>query len=98
MTFSKRIDSDYNWLHCHHKVVKIPAGVQIELIKRRETDYLKLRREYEESVMQSDAMISQMKKKHQDQINELVEQVSLCLAYLPLLTPLSLNEQILEQF
>nr|CAB3264111.1 myosin-7 [Phallusia mammillata] len=48
---------------------------QIELIKRREADYIKLRRDYEESVMQSDATISQMKKKHQDTVTELVEQV-----------------------
>ena len=48
---------------------------QIELIKRREADYLKLRREYEEAVMQNDAMVGQMKKKFQDQVNELVEQV-----------------------
>uniref|UniRef100_H2Z1P7 Myosin motor domain-containing protein n=1 Tax=Ciona savignyi TaxID=51511 RepID=H2Z1P7_CIOSA len=48
---------------------------QIELIKRRESDYLKLRRDYEEAVMQNDAAVSQMKKKHVDTVNELVEQV-----------------------
>nr|XP_009857904.2 myosin-16 [Ciona intestinalis] len=48
---------------------------QIELIKRRESDYLKLRRDYEEAVMQNDATVGQLKKKHQDVVNELVEQV-----------------------
>lgn len=48
---------------------------QVELIKRREADFLKLRRDFEESVLKSDADLAAMKKKHGDIVAELTEQV-----------------------
>lgn len=51
--------------------------IQFELNKRREADYLKLRREYEETVLQSDAALSSLKKKHSDMVSELTDQVSI---------------------
>lgn len=43
--------------------------------KRRESDYLKLRRDYEEAVMQSDANLGSLKKKHTEMQQEMSEQV-----------------------
>lgn len=49
--------------------------LKIELIKRRENDLQKVRREYEESVIKYEADLAAVKKRHQDSLGELVEQV-----------------------
>merc|ERR1712096_58098 len=51
------------------------SAAQIELIKRRESDLLKVRRDYEESVITYEADLTTLKKRHQESVAELVEQV-----------------------
>ena len=51
-------------------------GFQIELIKRREADFIKMRREYEEVVLKNEEDISAIRKKHNESVNELMESVS----------------------
>merc|ERR1712135_163248 len=51
------------------------SAAQVELIKRREADFLKLRRDYEEAVLKADADLAAMKKKHGDLAAEMGEQV-----------------------
>jgi len=50
-------------------------NVQIELNKRRESEYSKLRREFEEANLAHEATVSTMRKKHADTLAELSEQV-----------------------
>ena len=49
--------------------------VQIDLNKKREAELQKLRRDLEEQQLQSDAQIAALRKKQQDAVNELTEQV-----------------------
>uniref|UniRef100_A0A8D3DQ74 Myosin-7B n=1 Tax=Scophthalmus maximus TaxID=52904 RepID=A0A8D3DQ74_SCOMX len=48
---------------------------QIEINKKRETDYLKLRRDLEESMLHHEATTAAMRKKHADRVAELSEQI-----------------------
>merc|ERR1739838_1049515 len=51
------------------------TAAQIDLIKRREADLAKVRREYEEAIITHDADVTSLKKRQQDAVTELVEQV-----------------------
>ncbi|XP_040210384.1 myosin-7 [Rana temporaria] len=49
--------------------------VQLELNKKREAEFLKLRRDLEESTLQSEAIAATLRKKHADSVAELGEQI-----------------------
>nr|DBA22487.1 TPA: hypothetical protein GDO54_013510 [Pyxicephalus adspersus] len=49
--------------------------VQMELNKKREAEFLKLRRDLEESTLQSEATAATLRKKHADSVAELSEQI-----------------------
>jgi myosin heavy chain 1/2/3/4/8/13/7B/15 len=49
--------------------------LQIEVNKKREAELQKLRRDLEESHIQSEAALAQARKKQQDAVNELSEQL-----------------------
>merc|ERR1711962_1037952 len=48
---------------------------QIELNKKRENEISKLRKDYEEANIQQEAIMMSLKKKHQDAIQEMTEQI-----------------------
>ena len=48
---------------------------QVELNKKREQELLKLRRDLEETTLQHEAQVATLRKKHQDAVNELGDQV-----------------------
>merc|ERR1712142_503685 len=48
---------------------------QMELNKKREAELAKMRRDMEESQLQSEQTLNHMKKKHQDSVNELADQL-----------------------
>jgi len=48
---------------------------QIEVNKKRETELQKLRRDLEEAQVQNETQIATIRKKQQDAVNELTEQV-----------------------
>jgi len=56
-------------------VVIVRLAVQIDLNKKREAELQKLRRDLEEAQVQSETQIAALKKKQQDAVNELSEQV-----------------------
>jgi len=49
--------------------------VQIDVNKKREAELQKLRRELEEAKAQGEAQAAAMRKKQQDSVNELTEQI-----------------------
>lgn len=49
------------------------TAAQIEVNKRRETELTKLKRELEDTHMQSEATSASLRKKHQDAVSELTE-------------------------
>ncbi|KAI3381133.1 hypothetical protein SNEBB_007545 [Seison nebaliae] len=51
------------------------TNAQIEINKKREAELVKLRRDLEEANMQHDATAQQLRKKHQDAVNEMGEQI-----------------------
>ncbi|KAK1795577.1 hypothetical protein P4O66_001071 [Electrophorus voltai] len=51
------------------------TSVQVELNKKRETEFQKLRRDLEESTLQHEATSAALKKKHADSVAELGEQI-----------------------
>ncbi|XP_075067299.1 myosin-6 [Mixophyes fleayi] len=51
------------------------TSVQLELNKKREVEFLKLRRDLEESTLQSEATAATLRKKHADSVAELSEQI-----------------------
>lgn len=51
------------------------TSAQIEINKKRETDFLKLRRDLEEAMLHHEAMTSALRKKHADSVAELSEQI-----------------------
>uniref|UniRef100_A0A8C5PGQ6 Myosin-7 n=1 Tax=Leptobrachium leishanense TaxID=445787 RepID=A0A8C5PGQ6_9ANUR len=51
------------------------TSVQLELNKKREAEFLKLRRDLEESTLQSEATAAALRKKHADSVAELSEQI-----------------------
>ena len=51
------------------------TAAQIELNKKREAEVSKLRKDLEESKIQQDATVGSLKKKHQDAIAEMSEQI-----------------------
>ncbi|XP_077325391.1 myosin-6 [Lithobates pipiens] len=51
------------------------TSVQLELNKKREAEFLKLRRDLEESTLQSEATAATLRKKHADSVAELSEQI-----------------------
>ncbi|XP_075425192.1 myosin-7 [Ascaphus truei] len=51
------------------------TSVQVEMNKKREAEFLKLRRDLEESTLQSDATAATLRKKHADSVAELSEQI-----------------------
>ena len=53
----------------------VGSCAQMDLNKKREAELQKLRRDLEESQIQSEAQIASLKKKQQDAVNELSEQV-----------------------
>merc|ERR1712142_1114884 len=48
---------------------------QIELNKKRENEVTKLRRDIEETNIQQESILSNLKRKHQDAIQEMTEQI-----------------------
>ncbi|KAM8960610.1 myosin-7-like [Pelodytes ibericus] len=51
------------------------TSVQMELNKKREAEFLKLRRDLEESTLHSEATAATLRKKHADSVAELSEQI-----------------------
>ncbi|XP_063310955.1 myosin-6 isoform X1 [Pelobates fuscus] len=51
------------------------TSVQLELNKKREAEFLKLRRDLEESTLHSEATAAGLRKKHADSVAELSEQI-----------------------
>jgi chromosome segregation ATPase len=51
------------------------ARVQMEVNKRRDTDMLKLQRDLEEAQTQNEAQLATFRKKHQEAVNQLTEQM-----------------------
>uniref|UniRef100_H0WMC0 Myosin heavy chain 3 n=1 Tax=Otolemur garnettii TaxID=30611 RepID=H0WMC0_OTOGA len=51
------------------------TSTQIELNKKREAEFLKLRRDLEEATLQHEAMVATLRKKHTDSTAELGEQI-----------------------
>merc|ERR1712062_533279 len=51
------------------------TSAQIELNKKREAEVTKLRRDLEEAHIQQEATLVSLKKKHQDAIAEMTEQI-----------------------
>ena len=55
-----------------------PGGAttaQLDLNKKREAELAKLRRDLEEANLQHEATAAQLRKKHQDAVNEMGEQI-----------------------
>jgi hypothetical protein len=50
---------------------------QLDLNKKREAELAKLRRDLEEANLQHEATAAQLRKKHQDAVNEMGEQIDL---------------------
>merc|ERR1712002_962309 len=50
-------------------------GAQIELNKKREAEVGKLRKDIEETNIQQESIMSNLKRKHQDAIQEMSEQI-----------------------
>ena len=51
------------------------SSAQMEINKKRETDYLKLRRDLEESMLHHETTTAGLRKKHADGVAELSEQI-----------------------
>ncbi|NWT13284.1 MYH7 protein, partial [Vireo altiloquus] len=51
------------------------TATQLELNKKREAEFLKLRRDLEEATLQHDALAAALRKKHADSVAELGEQI-----------------------
>ena len=51
------------------------SNAQLELNKKREAELAKLRRELEEANLQHELTVQQLKKKHQDAVVEMSEQI-----------------------
>lgn len=51
------------------------TSAQIEMNKKRETDYLKLKRDLEESMLHHETTTAALRKKHADTVAELGEQI-----------------------
>ncbi|XP_026116991.1 myosin heavy chain, cardiac muscle isoform-like isoform X1 [Carassius auratus] len=51
------------------------TSAQIEMNKKREADFLKLRRDLEEAILHHEAMTAALRKKHADSVAELSEQI-----------------------
>lgn len=51
------------------------TSAQIEFNKKREADFLKLRRDLEEAMMHHEATMATLRKKHADSVAELSEQI-----------------------
>merc|ERR1712072_154462 len=50
-------------------------GAQVELNKKREAEVQKLRKDLEEANIQHESVLMNLKKKHQDDIQEMSEQI-----------------------
>ena len=50
-------------------------SLQVEVAKKREAEIQKMRRDFEEQAMQHDQAVSALKKKQQDAVNELSDQL-----------------------
>jgi len=64
-------------LICYLFICKVcpPCVTQIDVNKKREAELQKLRRDLEESHVQSEAQLASLRKKQQDSVNELSEQL-----------------------
>lgn len=51
------------------------TSAQIEMNKKREADFLKLRRDLEEAILHHETMTAALRKKHADSMAELSEQI-----------------------
>jgi hypothetical protein len=51
------------------------SSAQLEINKKREAELAKLRRDLEEANLQHEATAQQLRKKHQDAVNEMGEQI-----------------------
>ena len=51
------------------------TSAQVELNKKRESELIKLRKDLEECSIQQEATIMSLKKKHQDAVAEMSEQI-----------------------
>ena len=72
---SGKVNNFPSHLRCPLNVMFSFSRFQIELNKKREAEFSKLRRELEESNLAHDATISTMRKKNADTMAELSEQV-----------------------
>ena len=50
-------------------------GLQAELARRRDADVTKLQRDLEDAHLQHETMLASFRKKHQDAVNQLAEQI-----------------------
>ncbi len=53
------------------------SSAQLELNKKREAELVRLRRDLEEANAQHELTTAQLRKKHQDAVNEMAEQIDL---------------------
>lgn len=51
------------------------TSAQLEMNKKRETEYLKIRRDLEEATLHHEATAAALRKKHADTVSELGEQI-----------------------
>lgn len=51
------------------------TSLQIEMNRKREADFLKLRRDLEETMLHHEAAVAALRKKHADSVAELGEQI-----------------------
>jgi len=63
------------WAYISAIVDVVRLAEQMDLNKKREAELQKLRRDLEEAQLQSETQIATLKKKQQDAVNELTEQV-----------------------
>ena len=53
------------------------SSAQLELNKKREAELVRLRRDLEEANAQHELTTAQLRKKHQDAVNEMAEQIDI---------------------
>lgn len=72
---SSKVDGKWSKLLYFSDQIKFTYIRQIELNKKREAEVQKLRRDLEESAIQQEATMLSLRKKHQDAISEMSEQI-----------------------
>jgi len=59
----------------HYTVYRVVGDLKAEVTKRRETEIAKLQRDLDESQAQNDVQLATYRKKHQDAVSQLTEQI-----------------------